>query len=321
MEELDGLNVLVTGATGFLGRHLINRLREHAARIQAVSRRTPSSDQGVKWFQGDLTNESWAQELVKSAKPDVIYHLASASRGGQEAEFVLPTFEDDLRSTVNVLLAAKDCGCDRVILAGSLEEPTCNGQPIIVSSPYAAAKAACTYYGLMFHQLYRVPVAILRTFMTYGPGQKAYKVIPYTILSLLKGEAPKTSSGLRPVDWVFVRDVIPAFIHAATCQQAVGTIIDIGSGCLVTVREVIEQIHELVPGSPTPQIGALPDRVMETVRCASIEPAMRILDWKATTPLGAGLSETVAWYRERLRRETHSWEDVSNPSMSRPSAG
>jgi UDP-glucose 4-epimerase len=300
MLPLDQLHVLVTGANGFLGRHLIDHLIHLGARVQAVSRRIPASSEAVEWVQGDLTCENWVHTLVSSAKPDIIYHLASGSRGGQESEFVLPAFEDDLRSTVNVLLAAKYYGCDRVILAASLEEPMRDGSPIIVSSPYAAAKAACTYYGLMFHQLYRVPVTLLRVFMAYGPGQKAYKVVPYTILSLLKGVPPKLSSGCRLVDWVFVRDVIAAFLNAAVNPETVGMIIDIGSGQLVRVRDVIEEIHKLIPGSPAPLIGALPDRVMETVRCADIKPAMRILNWKATTPLEAGLSATVAWYRGRL---------------------
>jgi UDP-glucose 4-epimerase len=298
--DISGLNVLVTGANGFLGGHLLDRLKEHGARIAAVSRRIPSCDKGIRWVQGDLTNGDWVHDLVASVKPDIIYHLASASQGGQDSEFVLSTFENDLRSTVNVLLAAKACGCSRVVLAASLEEPVCDGRPITVSSPYAAAKASCTYYGLMFHQLYGVPVTMLRAFMIYGAGQKSYKVVPYTILSLLKGQPPKLSSGVRPVDWVYVKDAVTAFIGAAIVPEAVGAVIDIGSGCLVRVRDVVEEIHRLIPRSPAPLLGAVTDRVMETVRCADTEAAIRILDWKATTPLSVGLSLTIEWYREAV---------------------
>jgi nucleoside-diphosphate-sugar epimerase len=301
-ENPDGLNVLVTGANGFLGRHLITRLSQHNAKIYAVSRKPPLSAGGVRWVQGDLTNGDWLSELVRSIRPDVIYQLASASQGGQDSQFVLPTFENDLRSTVNTLLAAKACGCARVILAASLEEPVLDGRPITISSPYAAAKASCTYYGLMFHQLYGVPVTMLRLFMTYGPGQKAYKLIPYTILSMLKGQSPRLSSGVRPVDWVYVQDVITAFIAAAVRPEAVGQIIDIGSGSLVPVREVIQEIHRLIPQSPAPLLGALPDRTAETVRCAETEAAARILAWKATTPLSKGLCQTIQWCREQMHR-------------------
>ena len=93
MENLGGLNVLVTGANGFLGRHLIDRLGQQDAKIYAVSRKTPPSAGGVRWVHGDLTHGDWLLELVASIRPDVIYQLASASQGGQDSQFVLPTFE------------------------------------------------------------------------------------------------------------------------------------------------------------------------------------------------------------------------------------
>jgi len=299
-ENLNGLKVLVTGANGFLGGHLVHHLTEHGATVHAVSRSIPSSFGEVRWVQGDVTNGDWLLEFVTNIKPDIIYQLASSSQGGQDSQFVLPTFENDLRSTVNVLLAAKACECSRVILVASLEEPVGGGGRIEISSPYAAAKASSTYYGSMFYQLYGVPVAMLRPYMVYGPGQKAHKVIPYTILSLLKGQAPKLSSGGRLVDWVYVKDIVAAFITAAIRPEAVGTVIDIGSGCLVEVRGVIEEIHRQIPRSPVPLLGAVPDRVRETRRCAETATAMRILGWRATTPLSVGIAETIEWYRERL---------------------
>jgi len=301
MDDLSGLKILITGANGFLGRQMIDRLRLYDVRVHAVSRNVPPCRDGAQWIQGDLTNGAWLRELVTGVKPDVIYQLASASLGGQDSEFVLPTFENDLRSTINTLLAAKACGTSRVILVASLEEPRHDSRTVSVPSPYAAAKAACTQYGLMFHQLYDVPVTILRLFMTYGPGQKSYKLIPYTISSLLKNQSPKLSSGIRPVDWVYVQDVITAFLAAAVRMQVVGTVVDIGSGCLVTVRDLVKEIHRQIPEAPAPTFGALPDRVMETVRCADTETALRTLDWKATTPISEGLSQTIAWYRAQVQ--------------------
>ncbi len=300
MENLNRATVLVTGANGFLGRHLIERLKQQGSTIHAVSRSIPDAADGVHWRQGDLTNLDWLQELVAGVKPDVIFQMSSCSLGGQDARFVLPTFENDLRATVNMLLAAKMSGCSRIVLAASLEEPILDGRPLTVSSPYAAAKACSTYYGVMFHQLYGVPVTILRLFMTYGPGQKPYKLIPYTIVNLLKGESPRLSSGARPVDWVYVDDIITAFLRAAVRPEAIGAPIELGSGSLAPVREVVRQIHELIPDSPPPLLGALSDRVMETVRCADTEAARRILDWQATTPLRKGLLRTIDWYRERI---------------------
>jgi UDP-glucose 4-epimerase len=117
---------------------------------------------------------------------------------------------------------------------------------------------------------------------------------------MLKGQVPRLSSGLRPVDWVYVQDVIAALVSAAVRPEAAGTVIDLGSGSLVPVREVVNEIHRLIPRSPGPLLGALPDRMMEMVRCADTESAMRTLNWKATTALPDGLSQIIEWYRERL---------------------
>lgn len=300
MEKLSGLKVLVTGANGFLGRHLIQRLSHGNATVHAISRSVPEDMHGADWHQGDLTDSQWVQSVVGAAKPDVIYHLAGSSLGGQDVQFILPNFESGLRTTVNTLLAAQLYPCQRVILAASLEEPILDGRPVAIPSPYAAAKVCATFYGNLFHEIYGVPVTILRPFMSYGPGQKAHKIVPHAILSLLKGEPPRVSSGARLVDWVYVEDVITAFVRAAIHPDAIGATIDLGSGELVSIREVLEQIHRLIPQSPAPHFGALLDRVGEVVRRADTGTAARILDWKATTSLTEGLSKTIHAYAQQL---------------------
>jgi nucleoside-diphosphate-sugar epimerase len=182
----------------------------------------------------------------------------------------------------------------------SLDEPILGGESASPPSPYAAAKTASGLYGRMFHQLYGLPVVMLRPFMTYGPGQKDYKVVPYTIQSMLKGKAPALSSGARGVDWVYVDDVIEAFLAAATSSEAPGMEIDLGSGVLIPIRAVIEEIRRIIPGAPAAKFGSVPDRIDEQVRAADLHNAQIALAWKATTPLSAGLAKTVEWYRQRL---------------------
>jgi nucleoside-diphosphate-sugar epimerase len=301
MQGLFGCKVLVTGANGFLGLHLLQRLQQCKSIVHAISRSTPLQDCGAHWWRGDLRDGKWLQETVAALRPDVVFHLASASQGGQDVKFVLPTFENDLQTTINVLLALKTTGCSRLVLAASLEEPILDGRPITISSPYAAAKLAATAYGLMFHQLYKTPVTFLRPFMTYGPGQKHHKIVPYTITSLLGGRSPQLSSGVRPVDWVYVDDVISSFVAAAVRPAALGRVIDIGSGKVVSVRQVVSEIHQLMPGAPAPQLGALVDRASENVRCAETDTARSILGWEATTPLRRGLALTIESYRQELQ--------------------
>ena len=304
MESLDGLTILITGANGFLGTHLLARLSQSHANIHAVSRGAPAATGSIRWWPGNVAEFPWIRDLIAYVKPDVIYQLASASMGGQEPELVLPTFENDLRTTVNVLVAARECGCRRVIITQSLDEPMSFCERPSPSSPYAAAKAAAGLYGRMFHQLYRFPVVMLRPFMTYGPRQKDHKLIPYTIQSMLKGQSPALASGARCVDWVYMDDIISAFLAAATSPQAVGKEIDLGSGSLIPIRDVVEQIQRLIPGAPDARFGSLPDRLNEQVRLADLKAARTTLAWRATTSLRMGLSQTIEWYRQRLDQST-----------------
>jgi len=302
MGGLDGQTVLVVGGNGFLGRHLVVRLIQAGANVHVISRSLPSDNGNVRWWTGNVAEFPCVRDLMFQVKPDVVYQLASASMGGQDPELVLATFENDLRTTVNVLLAARDSGCGRVIITRSLDEPNSNGSAQIPYSPYAAAKAASGLYGRMFHHLYRVPVVMLRPFMTYGPGQKDHKVIPYTIQSMLKGETPAIGSGNRRVDWIYVDDVITGFLAAGSRPEAVGMEIDLGSGTLVTVGEVVEQIGELIPKAPPPRFLSVPDRICEPTRLADLKAAKETLDWHPVTSLREGLSRTIEWYRRRGAR-------------------
>jgi nucleoside-diphosphate-sugar epimerase len=146
---------------------------------------------------------------------------------------------------------------------------------------------------------------IARVFVTYGPGERNLrKLIPYVILSLFKGEAPELTRGLRPVDWIYVADVVDALVAAGQMPALEGFTIDVGSGSLVTIRTVVEEIVRLVGCRVEPIFGALPDRPMEQVRAADTGPALAKLGWKPLTNLREGLAQTVEWYRREL--EGHS---------------
>ena len=132
-----------------------------------------------------------------------MFHLAGHVTGSQQLEHVIPALELNLISTVQILTAAAETGTTRVVLAGSMQEPEPGDASTVLNSPYAASKWASTGYARMFHSLYHVPVTIARPFMVYGPGQwNLTKLLPYVIVSFLKGEAPQVSSGTRELDWV-----------------------------------------------------------------------------------------------------------------------
>ena len=167
----------------------------------------------------DLADGAAVGELIDKVRPDVVFHLASHVAGAREVELVAPTFDANLASTVHLLTAVTRHGCRRFIQVGSLEEPEPGEAVAVPSSPYAAAKMAASAYARMFHGLYGTPVVLARLFMVYGPAQKDLrKLIPYLVLSLLRGREPKLSSGSREVDWIYVDDVVDGLILAAECD-------------------------------------------------------------------------------------------------------
>lgn len=294
--------MLVTGASGFIGSHLCDRLKQMGATVHGVSRtaRARSSDE-IHWWQTDLGDIEAMRRLFKEIKPDTIFHLASHVYGAPNLEHLLPAFHANLQSTVYLLTVAAETGCRRMVLTGSLAEPVYEQGEKFPSSPYAAAKWASSAYGRMFHALYKLPVVMTRVFMVYGPAQRDLtKLIPYVTLSLLRGKAPKISSGSRMVDWIYVDDVINGFLSVAAASGIEGATIDIGSGNLVSIREIVERLQEIVSAGPRATFGALQDRPLEPVRIANVTEAYSSIGWKPAMSLDAGLRATTEWYKEHL---------------------
>jgi UDP-glucose 4-epimerase len=289
--------VLVTGASGFIGKHLCHSLVQQGAEVHGISR-TSQNLQGmsIKWWQADLTDAATTKRIMNEVRPDVIFHLAAYAWGGRELDLVLPTFNGCMTTTVNVLLAATEVGCHRIVIPGSLEEPFPGEGNAVPSSPYAAAKLGGTLYALMFHELYGTPAVIVRIFMTYGPGQHRDKLIPYLIRSLTRGEKPKLHSGSRPVDWIFIDDVVRGLMVVAQTPGLEGQRVDIGSGVLVSIRDTASLLSRLIGQEVLPPNGAFPDRPNEQVRIADISTSFRLTGWKPEVPFEQGLSRTIDWY-------------------------
>ena len=300
--DLADASILVTGAGGFIGAALCGRLKSQGVEVHGVSRAPDGRNASVtRWWRCDLGDLAQVQRLVSSLRPDRVVHLAGHVSGAPDVELVLPTLRSNLLGTVNLLLAANDVGCQRVVNAGTMMEPDDSDDARGMSSPYAVSKWAGTTYARMFHDLYGLPVVNLRIFMVYGPGQTdVRKLIPHAIISLLKRERPRMASGVWPIDWVYVDDVVDAFIAAMVAPDVEGESFDVGSGVLVSIRDVILRIAKLVGSDVEPEFGALPDRPNEFQRTAVLSPARERLGWVPMTQLEDGLKRTVEWYRDRL---------------------
>jgi nucleoside-diphosphate-sugar epimerase len=286
--------VLVTGASGFIGRALVRRLVAEGHTTVCSSRHPAGVVEGAEWVAGDLADRAFVRRLVSHARPAVVYHLASHVTGSRSIDVVPTTLVNNLVASVSVLEAVADAGCDRTVLIGSGDEPMPGDTPC---SPYAATKWAVGGYARMFASLYGTPLTTARPFMVYGPDQPdTSKVVPYTIMSLLRGEAPTLSSGQRLCDWVYIDDVVDALVVLADAPRALGRVVDVGSGRLHTVRQVVETLATLVGTGIKPVFGGLPDRPGETEAVADVAETARVCGWRAATDLHEGLKRTVAWY-------------------------
>lgn len=286
---------LVTGGRGFIGSHLCRQLTSAGMRVHVTSRSAGEpSDIWQAVHAVDLADHAAVGQLIDAVRPDYVFHLASHVSGARDLSAVHPTFVGNLVTTVNLLDHVTRVGCRRFVLAGSLEQPTNGEAP---SSPYAASKLAAAQYALMCWQLYKTPATVARIFMVYGPGQHDHKkLVPYVTRGLLNGETPRLTSGVRPVDWVYVQDVAETLLKCAITPGFEGQTIDVGTGKLTTVRGVVERISKLVQANE-PVFGGVEDRPLEQVRAADPSAAASLLG-RSLTDLDQGLAETVAWFRD-----------------------
>ena len=281
---------LVTGGRGFIGRHLLARLAAQGAEVHATTRSaTPPADPHVRWWRVDLADAVATEELVTRLRPDVVVHLAARADGTRRLDAVVPILTDTLLSTVSVLAAAARLPECKVVLAGSVED---GGHQPDVHSPYAASKAAAATYATLFHGLWQLDVTVLRLAMVYGPDDpNAHRLIPSVVAAFADGRRPAVSSGTRRIDWVYVEDVVDAFLAAADGEPGV---FDIGSGTLVSIRTTVRLVAAAMGTAIAPAFGVVGDRPLERELRADPEPARASLGWRPTVGLAEGVARTVA---------------------------
>ena len=291
--------VLVTGASGLIGSHVLRALPE-GPDVVALSRDRRPDEGGVRWVGCDLAQPGRVAQVISSERPEVVIHLAGTVRGDRTLEAVAPTLRANLVATVELLEAATRVGCRRIVLSGSLlEEPTGGSPSAVPPSPYGVSRWAASAYGRMFHALFEAPVVILRPSFAYGPGQERSKLVPYVVTELLAGRSPALSSGERLLDFVYAADVADAYIDATVARGVEGATIDIGCGTMTSVQQAVQVIAEAVgPSAGRPRFGVLPVRPLEQEVKVDSDETARVLGWRATTSLKEGVRTTVAWFRD-----------------------
>ncbi|WP_170223337.1 NAD-dependent epimerase/dehydratase family protein [Nonomuraea turkmeniaca] len=299
--------VLVTGAAGFIGSHLVRRLRTLGAQVHAVSRRPQQSRHGEVWHMAHLSDASATTRLFRSVRPSLLFHLAGEVTGSRSDEVVRATLDNNVIGGINVLAAAHEGGV-KTVFTGSIEEPRPGNDHAPPSSAYAMSKWAATGYAQLYHRLWDLPVTVLRPSMVYGPAQPdTTKLVPYVTLSLLRGERPQLTTATKLADWIYVDDVVDAFVLAGESDKAIGHTLDIGTGLKTPAHEIVKGLYRIIGASTTPEFGAAPDRPHDITQVGDITPAADRLGWNPVTELDDGLRRTVDWYASQERhKESHA---------------
>jgi UDP-glucose 4-epimerase len=301
--------ILVTGATGMIGANLMHHLVGLGSRPWAFTR--PGSDMlrlesirdDIAIVAGDLCNGEAVAAAIRKIDPEVVFHLASSY-------FNPPTltaaqhFETNVMGTLHLLEALRGRKDVRVVFAGSAAiyrggsrlSETDAMEPMSV---FGASKAADTILGRTYARLYGVEFIELRIFSSFGPWERARRLIPYVILRALAGEPVEIGDGSQQRDFVYVSDTLSALVEAALRPLEAGLVINISSGVGSPIRAVAERILAAM-GNPVPlrvkSCETRPDEIWEISGDATM--AERHLGWRALTGLDEGLRRSIAWFTE-----------------------
>ena len=307
--DLKNRSILITGATGFLGSHLTRRLARLGTKVHAWSatssrlwRLADVKDQ-IALSQVDIRDLAQVRQACRSLQPELVFHLAAYGVNHDEKD--IPTAVDvNVRGTTHLLEALRGSGCRRIITTGTWAEygpkdhPARETDPLEPVGIYGCTKAAATTIALGIAAREKLPLIVLRPFSVYGPGEGSHKFVPIVIQACLKRESPRLTSCRQVRDYVYVEDVVEAYLRAAEADLSMPAVINIGSGSPVELKQIVSAVTAHFEGIQ-PAFGAIPDRQNEIWRIeADITNAKKRLGWQPAFPLEKGIALTVDWFRK-----------------------
>ncbi len=316
-----GKRVLVTGADGFMGSHLTERLIFEGARVSIYIRGNSVSGTVLytlknvapfeKIFEEIITGNIASQdavELIRKNKSEYIFHLAADAYVPNSFQHPREVMESNFWGTINILEAARTMPkVKRVVCTSSSEiygtaqyAPIDEGHPLNPSSPYAASKVAADRAAYSYGNTYGIPVSIIRPFNTYGP-RHTYDVIPKFIRLALEG-SPLTihGDGSQTRDFTYVDDMIEAFLVMGYHHRAVGKTVNFGTGKDISIKKIAYMIKEL--SGSTSDILFIPKRTSEVHRLvADTSAARKLFGWTARYDIREGLKKNIQWSTNNLK--------------------
>jgi NAD dependent epimerase/dehydratase len=330
-ESIDDQLVLVTGADGFIGSHLVELLAERGARVRAFVYYNSWGSRGwlddapesvfdkVELFPGDIRDTERVRDAAQGCQ--YVFHLSSLIAIPYSYHAPRSYVDTNVVGALNVLQACRGSSTLQRLVHVSTSEvygsaqtvPISETHPVVGQSPYSASKIAADKLAESFHLSFGVPLVVARPFNTFGPRQTARAVIPTIASQLLAGAAELRLGALHPTrDFNYVSDTANGLLALATCAAADGRTVNIGSGNEWSIGETANLLCEIV--------GRKVEIVTDTerVRPATSEVSRLLADatlirsltgWRSEVSFRDGLERTVAWIRRNLHRfDAHRYD-------------
>jgi NAD dependent epimerase/dehydratase len=314
--EYKHLRVMVTGAGGFIGSHLVEALVGAGSRVKALVRYNsrgswghleglaPEVRDSMEVVLGDMRDAQFIRNQVRGC--DAVFHLAALIGIPYSYEATESYVDTNVRGTLNVLQAAREADVQKIVVTSTSEvygtacyTPMDEKHPLQAQSPYSASKIAADKLAESHHLSFGLPVVTVRPFNTYGPRQSARAVIPTIVSQVLAGGDALRLGSLEPVrDLTYVEDTVRGFLRAGVSEQAVGQVINLGTGQGISIGDLAQIIMQIV-GRKLP-IVADADRVRpqgSEVRLliAKTERARDLLGWEPEVSLTEGLKRVIEY--------------------------
>lgn len=316
----NGRRVLVTGAGGFIGSHLAERLVELGASVRAFTHYNALGTWGwldqselaseMEVVAGDICDRDCVHEAMRGV--DVVFHLAALIAIPYSYRAPESYVRTNVIGTLNVAQAARELGTSRMVHTSTSETygtaryvPIDEKHPLQGQSPYSASKLSADKMAESFHLSFDVPLVTVRPFNTFGPRQSARAVIPTIITQCLVGETVRLGSLTPTRDLNYVGNTVDGFLKAATSPKAVGRTINLGSGREISVGDLAKLIGEIMGQQVRIECdeNRLRPNNSEVERLlADNSLAAELLDWRPEVDLETGLATTINWMREHVKR-------------------